>query len=589
VQGVYEFELRVTDNEGGIDRDTVRVTVSLPANQAPVANAGNDHNIILPVNTVDLTGTANDPDGTIASYLWRCISGPPIYTIENPTQAQTAVTDLVQGVYRFELRVTDNLGAIGRDTVNVIVHAADNEAPTANAGTDQSITLPTNTLTAIGAGNDPDGTIVSFAWSQISGPAASNIATPAQSQTQISNLVEGVYYFELTVTDNDGDTGSDTMMVTVHPRPNQGPTANAGTDRTITLPVNSPIVSGSGTDPDGTIVAYQWRKVSGPIPHIIVSPTSAQTSITALAQGIYQFELTVTDNLGATDKDTMQITVLPAPNQAPIANAGVDVSITLPVNSTMLLGSGTDPDGTIAGYLWTKVAGPSSYNIVSGTVAQTSVNDLAEGVYTFELRVTDNMGAIDRDSVRVIVLPGLPNQAPIANAGPDRNLTVLVNSTTLEGSGTDADGTIVSYLWRKISGPNTYSILSTTEPQTEVYNLEPGIYEFELTVTDNLGATGNDTMRIEVKEVPPSLKAAVYPNPAVNTDVINLTLTTTKPPHKVVIVIYDARGLVVHQQSVELIQTTTNRQIDISKFMKGFYVVKVSENAENTTSIKFIR
>ncbi|HMU46596.1 MAG TPA: hypothetical protein PKC72_09520, partial [Chitinophagaceae bacterium] len=44
------------------------------------------------------------------------------------------------------------------------------------------------------------------------------------------------------------------------PPPNQSPTANAGPDQTITLPVNTVTVNGSGTDPDGTITAYLWTK-----------------------------------------------------------------------------------------------------------------------------------------------------------------------------------------------------------------------------------------------------------------------------------------------------------------------------------------
>ncbi len=93
----------------------------------------------------------------IASYQWTKISGPSQYNIVSPTQAQTVINNLVQGVYQFQLTVTDNLGATGIDTVKVTVNPA-NIPPTANAGPDQTITLPTNTVTLFGSGNDPDGT-----------------------------------------------------------------------------------------------------------------------------------------------------------------------------------------------------------------------------------------------------------------------------------------------------------------------------------------------------------------------------------------------------------------------------------------------
>ena len=68
------------------------------------------------------------------------------------------------------MKVTDNKGATGLDTVQVTVNAA-NIAPTANAGIDQSIKLPTSTVTLSGSGTDPDGTISAYRWTKISGPA----------------------------------------------------------------------------------------------------------------------------------------------------------------------------------------------------------------------------------------------------------------------------------------------------------------------------------------------------------------------------------------------------------------------------------
>ncbi len=74
----------------------------------------------------------------------------------------------------------------------------------------------------------------------------------------------------------------------------------------------------------------------------------------------------MTDNGGLTDKDTVKVTVHPQPNRAPVANAGADISIPLPNNSTTLDGTAsTDPDGnnTITTYTWTKLTGPAQYTI----------------------------------------------------------------------------------------------------------------------------------------------------------------------------------------------------------------------------------
>jgi dienelactone hydrolase len=406
-QGSYEFEFTVTDNSGAQDRDTVMIIVNPappPGNIAPTANAGSDVIITLPTNFVILNGSGNDPDGSIASYQWTKISGPASYILNNASQTQTGAGNLEEGTYQFELKVTDNVGAIGRDTVTVIVNPLPNKPPLVNAGADQVITLPANSVTLTGAGSD-DGYIVNFTWTKISGPSQYNIASISQAQTTVNNLVEGIYQFELMAIDNMGVVGRDTVMITVNPKANVPPLANAGADQIINLPVNTVLVSGNGVDTDGTIVSYQWSKIGGPGPYTIGNPSSSQTYIHNLAQGIYQFVLTVTDDQGATGRDTVMITVNAAANVPPVAHAGNDLAILLPENSTTLVGSGTDTDGFITGYSWTKISGPTQFNIVSPSQPQTNLSDLVQGTYQFELKVTDNQGAIGRDTVTVIVNP----------------------------------------------------------------------------------------------------------------------------------------------------------------------------------------
>jgi hypothetical protein len=91
-----------------------------------------------------------------------------------------------------------------------------NISPTANAGVDASIVLPVNAITLVGSGSDSDGTIVSYAWTQISGTAAT-IASPSASTTNITGLtISGPRVFRLTVTDNLGAVGTDDITITVN-------------------------------------------------------------------------------------------------------------------------------------------------------------------------------------------------------------------------------------------------------------------------------------------------------------------------------------------------------------------------------------
>ncbi|HYE56264.1 MAG TPA: T9SS type A sorting domain-containing protein, partial [Chitinophagaceae bacterium] len=97
-------------------------------------------------------------------------------------------------------------------------------------------------------------------------------------------------------------------------------------------------------------------------------------------------------------------------NATPTANAGSDVSITLPTTSTTLdASSSSDSDGSITGYLWTFITGgtgTSTPSISNSTSASTGITGLtAAGTYFFRVTVTDNNGATDDDDVIVTVNP----------------------------------------------------------------------------------------------------------------------------------------------------------------------------------------
>ncbi|MFI0428880.1 leucine-rich repeat domain-containing protein [Mariniflexile sp. HMF6888] len=97
-------------------------------------------------------------------------------------------------------------------------------------------------------------------------------------------------------------------------------------------------------------------------------------------------------------------------NTPPTANAGVDDSIILPINTYTLDGSQSfDSDGTIVSYLWTKVSG-GTVTFSDANIVNPQVTDLEEGTYVFQLTVTDNDGLTATDTVTVFVLaPGQEN------------------------------------------------------------------------------------------------------------------------------------------------------------------------------------
>ncbi|MGB3851826.1 MAG: PA14 domain-containing protein, partial [Tunicatimonas sp.] len=110
------------------------------------------------------------------------------------------------------------------------------------------------------------------------------------------------------------------------------------------------------------------------------------------------------------------------------------------------------------------------------------------------------------------VKPSVANQLPVAMAGADQATDEA--TVTLDGSGSyDADGSIVSYTWSKVAGPDSYSIVSENEKVTTVVELTPGVYTFELTVKDNESAPHSDQVQVLINEPAPEPEPSPEPTP----------------------------------------------------------------------------
>lgn len=92
-------------------------------------------------------------------------------------------------------------------------------------------------------------------------------------------------------------------------------------------------------------------------------------------------------------------------NKKPQVDAGSNVTITLSLDSVLLSGTASDPDDEISGYLWSKVSGDGSSDIVNPGSLSTWIKNLEEGSYVFQLMATDSRGATSADTVSITVLP----------------------------------------------------------------------------------------------------------------------------------------------------------------------------------------
>lgn len=107
-----------------------------------------------------------------------------------------------------------NVDEINLISAWIVAGAKENELPSVSAGTDQSTFLGAG-VSLMGMAQDPDGVIVSYAWSQVSGPSTAVLANATSANAATANLMLGTYVFRVTATDDSGATVSDEVSVTV--------------------------------------------------------------------------------------------------------------------------------------------------------------------------------------------------------------------------------------------------------------------------------------------------------------------------------------------------------------------------------------
>lgn len=189
---------------------------SFEFNAPPLIDVESDTAIALPTDSVLLITDASDSDGSIVSYNWKQINGPAAATLSGENTLELLASDLVAGVYEFEISVTDDDNASSTDLVQVMVEQSiPNSQPVVDAGSDVTITLPTNSVLLTSSTPDSDTSLLTYHWKQLSGPSTATLSGESTFELLASDLVVGVYGFEVSVTDIDNASSTDIVQVTV--------------------------------------------------------------------------------------------------------------------------------------------------------------------------------------------------------------------------------------------------------------------------------------------------------------------------------------------------------------------------------------
>jgi beta propeller repeat protein len=282
----------------------------------------------------------------------------------------------------------------------------DNQPPSANAGTDQTVHAG-SLVTLDGTGStDPDGNLpLTYAWTIVSMPAGSGASLSDPTSATPSFIADkyGEYLLSLTVTDSLGlsSTADDVLISTS----NSAPFADAGADQAVVLVGTTVHLDGSGSyDPDGDPITYQWSFISTPAGSTATldGATTATPSFLADKYGTYEIQLVVADPW-ASSADTV---VVSFNNVAPVADAGRSGTSVVGQTVTLDGRASYDANGDALTYQWgfTFLPEGSAAAIFEPTAAVTTFVPDLPGLYVVQLVVSDGMFNSDPSTIQVQVI-----------------------------------------------------------------------------------------------------------------------------------------------------------------------------------------
>jgi len=402
------YTVTVTDANGcsATSQKTVNV------NTLPPADAGTNQIICLN-QAANLTASG----GT--QYLWST----------NATTPNINVSPAVNTTYT--VTVSDGNGCSASDQVSVVVNAL----PQAEAGPNQAICFGNNTSLNASGG-------IGYSWSPAANLTNSQVNNPVASPTVTTT-------YTVTVTDNNGCSNTDNMVLTIHPLP----PASAGNNVTICLGHTATLNASGGT-------SYIWSPAATLSSATIANPVASPTVTTT-------YYVTVTDANTCSATSNVIVTV----NTLPPANAGLDSAICIYQSYTLNATGGSQ-------YIWSPASSLVNANTPNPTASPTSTT-------TYTVTVTDGNGCSATDAMVLTVHP-----LPQASAGNNASVC-FGTTTTLNGSGG------VIYNWAPaatLSGSNIPNPVANPHSNTT----------YTLTVTDNNGCSQTDDVVISILPLPPA-------------------------------------------------------------------------------------
>lgn len=489
---------------------------------------------------VEVKMDPGEPLGHLAN-VW---SGGNLHGTTTPSQTSGGVPATAAGLLPSDTVSQIRLGGIANDTTSIVRFSrlrgdnaafptplsTGNIAPVANAGPDQTTVAAGATVTLTGSGSsDADGTIASYAWVQLTGPTVVLAGSGANRTFTAPAIIAATMTFQLTVTDNLGTTGTDTVLISTIAANTAIPELTedyAGAAAGVTVGIGNSIFDNiTGT---ATVSVFH---ASGPVG----GNTKSHRIVAGGGNNINNADITPVPTLFFSFY--LYLEAVPTLNEAILSwwSGAVkvgdlrvlpDATIQLRDNATgrwtstpLALGAWhrielmVDP-GEAAGHLvnvWSgsklnETTTPSQTSglqtaTLAGVVSGSTVSQIRLGLIGNDTTAIIRFSRLRGDSTVIPAPIASTNVAPTANAGADQTGVAGLATVTLNGAASsDPDGSIASYEWAQVAGFPVVTLAGTGANRTFT---APAVgasttLSFQLTVTDDAGLTATDTVTVQI-------------------------------------------------------------------------------------------
>lgn len=466
----------------------------------------------------------------------------------------------------------------------------------------------------------------------LAAPAGEDKYFWSNNATSRSITVSAAGQYQVTVTKGSScSSASNAVVVTI----GKAPSLNAPSYLSVVTETSHALLSwiDNASNETGYEVIYSTAPNGGTIFYSGVLPanTTNYTAGNLAPLSTYYAKVRAINNQGYSDYSQQTSFSTGTSNIAPVANAGPDISVVLPISTPLIInGSGTDADGLIVSYQWTKISGPAA-TLNGAATASLSLTNLSAGTYVFRLKVVDNavVSASDDDDITLVVKPAVSGQSitgfMLVDADKDVDIAALTNGYVINLANSTVKNysivaktspasvgsvslilkasTAAGYIYR-LESASPYSLTGTCFPGATCYNSwwKPavGAYTIQATPYSATNATGtmgtpltlnfsviNFTARMSVaenaSEEMASVQASFTPNPVKDKLTIRFNERITG---NVASSITDAMGKNYLEESRLLDDSEMEIDLSTLNMVSGIYFVKIVSDHLKTMVFK---